>query len=81
MAPKEEIENLVRPIIEREGYKVVSVKLKFQGRRLVLEITIDKEGGASVEDCTRVSRLIEPILDKEDLMKQKYFLIVSSPGI
>jgi len=81
MTLKEEIENLIRPEIEREGYEFKKVELKFQGRRLALEITIDKKGGLSVEDCAKVSRLIEPVLDKSDLIKQKYFLIVSSPGI
>ena len=81
MALKEEIENLIRPIVEESGYKLVEIKLRPLGRQLVLTITINKEGGVSVEDCAEVSRLIEPILDEKNLIEGKYLLIVSSPGI
>jgi len=79
-APKK-IENLIKPVIERAGYELVKVELKFQRRNQILEITIDKKGGVSVEDCAKVSSLIEPILDEKDLIKGKYLLVVSSPGI
>jgi len=81
MALKEEIENFIRPIVEKSGYKLVEIKLRPQGRQLVLTITINKEGGVSVEDCAEVSRLIEPVLDEKNLIKGKYLLVVSSPGI
>ena len=81
MALKEEIENFIKPIVEESGYKLVEIKLRPQRRQMVLTITINKEGGVSVEDCARVSRLIEPILDEKNLIRGKYLLMVSSPGI
>lgn len=81
MEIKEKIENLIKSKIEREGYKLIKVELKYQRGGQSLIITIDKEGGVSVEDCAKVSRMIDPILEKEDLIKTRYFLIVSSPGI
>lgn len=81
MVLKEEIENFIRPIVEESGYKLVEIKLRPQGRQLVLTITINKEGGVSVEDCAEVSRLIEPVLDEKNLIRGKYLLMVSSPGI
>jgi len=75
------IEEIIKPITERAGYELVKVELKFQGRNQILEITINKVGGVSVEDCAKVSSLIEPILDEKDLIKGKYLLVVSSPGI
>jgi len=76
-----EIDTLIKPIVEGAGYKLVKVELGFQNRTQVFTVTIDKEGGVSVEDCAAVSRLIDPILDEKDLIKRKYFLVVSSPGI
>jgi len=81
MVLEEKIENLIKPIIEESGYKLVEIKLRPQGQQLVLTITINKEGGVSVEDCAKVSRLIEPVLDEKDLIKRKYLLVISSPGI
>jgi len=34
-----------------------------------------------VEDCAKISRLIEPVLDEKNLIREKYLLVVSSPGI
>jgi len=75
------VEEIIKPIVQRAGYELVKVELKFQGRNQILEITINKVGGVSIEDCAKVSSLIEPILDEKDLIKGKYLLVVSSPGI
>ena len=81
MELEEKIENLIKPVIERAGCELVKVELKFQRKNQILEITINKAGGVSVEDCTKVSRLIDPILDKSNIIEGKYLLVVSSPGI
>lgn len=78
---KKEIEKLIKSEIENLGYSLVKIKTRRQKRGLFLTIVINKVGGVSVEDCAKVSRLIEPILDKKDLIQERYFLIVSSPGI
>jgi len=78
---REEIENLIRPLIEKASYELKKVEIKQKGRAKELVITIDKEGGLSVEDCAKVSRMIDPIIEKENLIKGRYFLTVSSPGI
>lgn len=78
---KKEIEKLIKSEIENLGYSLVKIKTRRQKRGLFLTIVINKRGGVSVEDCARVSRLVEPILDKKDLIQERYFLIVSSPGI
>jgi ribosome maturation factor RimP len=77
----EKIENLIRKKIENMGYSFVSLEIQKKGKRVEFIVTIDKKGRVSVEDCAKVSRAIEPILDKEGPIKEKYFLIVSSPGI
>lgn len=81
MSIKEEIEKLVKPVIEKNSCKLMSVKIGRQKKGVILIITIDKEGGVSVEDCGKISRKIEKILDERNLIKERYFLIVSSPGI
>jgi ribosome maturation factor RimP len=81
MELKEKIESLIRKEVEGSGYKLKKVEIKQKGRAKELVITIDKEGGVSVEDCAKVSRKIDPILEKEDLFERKWYLTVSSPGI
>ncbi len=81
MTLEKKIETFIKPPVKKAGYEIVKIELRFQKRNQVLTVTINKKGGLSAEDCAKVSRLIDPILEKENLIKQKYYLIVSSPGI
>jgi ribosome maturation factor RimP len=47
----------------------------------VLRLTIDKEGGVTLEDCSRVNQEVGRTLDVEDLIPTRYHLEVSSPGL
>ncbi|MBI5118091.1 ribosome maturation factor RimP [Candidatus Poribacteria bacterium] len=72
----------VEPAIEAEGYTLVDMELGREGGQCILRIFIDKaEGGITHEDCERVSTLVSPMLDVENVIEERYFLEVSSPGI
>jgi ribosome maturation factor RimP len=74
----EKIEAVIRPLIERSGYTLYD--LEFSGR--TLRISIEKPGGVNVDDCVETSRLLNPVLDVEDLVPGgRYELEVSSPGL
>lgn len=77
---KQKIFDIAKGVAEDEGFELVNVDL-VGGKKLLLRITIDKEGGISINDCERMSRSIESILDVEDLIQVPYTLEVSSPGI
>jgi len=78
---KEKVKGLIGGVIEDMGYKLVDIKFGSEEGRFALIIKIDKEGGVSVEDCAKVSRVIDPILEDADLIEKSWVLIVSSPGI
>jgi ribosome maturation factor RimP len=42
---------------------------------------IDSPNGITIDDCERVSKTVDPILDEADPIEQTYYLSVSSPGI
>ena len=46
-----------------------------------MRLFIEKEGGVTIDDCQRVSREVEAILDVEDPITGPYTLEVSSPGL
>ncbi len=81
MTFEEKIESLVRETIENMGYELVKVKIGREQGKPAIIIKINKLGGVSVEDCAKVSRAIDPIIEEADLMKKSYILIVSSPGV
>ena len=63
------------------GYTVEDVELLGSGQKLILRISIDKEGGVTVRDCELMSREVGALLDVEDIIPGRYYLEVSSPGL
>ena len=52
-----------------------------EGARKILRITIDSEDGITIDDCEKMHRAIDPVLDDADPIEEQYYLEVSSPGI
>lgn len=76
-----DLDALIGPVVESMGYELVGVEFTAQGRRGILRIYIDKEGGITVDDCGRVSYQVSGVLDVEDPIQGAYNLEVSSPGL
>ncbi len=74
-------EELAQKIAERLGYYLVDVEWSSSGKRGILRVYIDKEGGVTIKDCERFSRAYSDALDAEDFIDQPYVLEVSSPGV
>lgn len=78
---EEKIENLTSKTINDLGYDLYDVEYVKEGKDYFLRIYIDSEKGIDLDDCEKVSNAITEILDKEDYIKEQYFLEVSSPGV
>ncbi|KTC76858.1 ribosome maturation factor RimP [Legionella brunensis] len=78
---KNEIEQLLTPLIEDLGYELWGCEYLPQGKHSLLRVYIDKENGIGIEDCERVSRQVSALLDVEDPIPGNYSLEISSPGI
>jgi ribosome maturation factor RimP len=65
------------------GLGLILVSVRYHGTRSsgALRLTIDKPGGVTRDDCTRVSRAVGHALDVEDVIEHRYTLEVSSPGL
>lgn len=74
-------ELLTPTIVDEMGYILWDVEYVKEGSEYYLRITIDSEEGIYIEDCERVHRAIDPILDEADPIENSYRLEVSSPGI
>ncbi len=78
---EKKLTDIVLPIVENNGFELVDVEIVKEYKDLFLRIYIDKEGGILIDDCQLISSIISPKLDEYDLIKEKYFLEVSSPGL
>jgi ribosome maturation factor RimP len=73
---------LLDPIVAGEGLELVDLEFLREREGWILRLFIDKPGGrVGLEDCTQVSRAVDPALDVEDLVPHEYSLEVSSPGV
>ena len=72
---------LIQKTVEEAGCQLWDVEYVKVGAEYHLIITIDSEEGVTIEDCERVHRAIDPILDEADPIESSYRLEVSSPGI
>jgi ribosome maturation factor RimP len=68
-------------ILISEGMDLVEVEFRREAGGWVLRLTLDKSGGVTLDDCTRMSREIGRSLDVEDFIENPYHLEVSSPGL
>jgi len=75
------IELLLKNIINDLGYEIYDVQYSKEGKNNYLRIFIDKDGIIDINDCEKVNNAINDVLDEADLIKEAYFLEVSSPGL
>lgn len=81
MKTTELVESLVRSTIAGLGFELDEVEYVKEYGNMVLTLYIDAPGGVSLDDCERVSRAVEPILDEKDPIAEQYYLSVSSIGL
>ncbi|WP_020615245.1 ribosome maturation factor RimP [Paenibacillus daejeonensis] len=74
------IESMVAPYLESGGFELVDIEYVKEGSNWFLRIFVDKEGGIDIDECGVISEYISEQLDKDDPIKDAYFLEVSSPG-
>lgn len=72
------IKELLSSAITDAGYILDEVTFLKEGKNSVLTVVIDKNGMMTVDDCVEVTKLINPILDREDPIEESYVLDVCS---
>ena len=78
---KDTVRDLIEPTVCGLGYRIWDITYSKIGADYHLEITIDNDDGINIDDCERVHRAIDPILDEADPIETFYYLEVSSPGV
>ena len=75
------VESFARPVVEQHGCELWDVEYVREGSERFLRIYIDKEGGIDIEDCEKVHRAMDPILDEKDPIAESYHFEVCSAGL
>ena len=80
-ATQNKIQELAAEAAADSGVELVHTVLKGSEKNPTITVFIDKDGGVTHEDCSRVSHHLGAALDAEDLISSAYILEVSSPGL
>jgi ribosome maturation factor RimP len=77
---------VIEPVIEQAGYDLEEVNVSRAGRRHVVRVLVDTDGGINLDDMAVVSREISAALDDAEerggeVLAGEYQLEVGSPGV
>jgi ribosome maturation factor RimP len=81
------IEARLNGFLPQEGLSLYHMELAKEGRDWYLRVFIDVQPGQEdrqyigTDDCEKVSRFLDGVLDELDPIEQNYYLEVSSPGM
>lgn len=77
---------LLSPVVDGAGLDLEDVTVSPAGRRSVVRVVVDRDGGVPLDDVAEVSRVVSEALDELDAAEPgalgtSYVLEVSSPGV
>ncbi len=76
------VEELIQPLLVAQGVELVDLEYSRPRRgRAILRLFLDREGGITLEELARISRVVGQLLDVHDPISGSYNLEVSSPGL
>ena len=79
---EEKVEKLVKEPISNLGYEIYDVQYVKEGKDYFLRILIEKQNGAiDLNDCEKVNNAVTDLIDEANLIKEQYFLEISSTGV
>ncbi len=71
----------LEPLVQELGLDLVDVELKTENSARFLRIYVDRRGGVTIDECARVSELVDPIIENDLKITTHDYLEVSSPGL
>jgi len=77
----EKIFGIANPIVEENNCSLWDVEYVKEAGSWYLRIYIDKDGGVWIEDCEKISRALDPVLDEADIIPDSYIFEVCSAGL
>lgn len=78
---EETLTELIRPEVEALGCTLWGLTAPNKGKKRIVRIYIEDEGGATIDKCAKVSRQVGLMLEVEDIIPGAFTLEVSSPGL
>ena len=75
------VEDIARRISSEKQLAIYDIDEKMSGKGRIITVYLTKIGGITLDDCASFSRNLAEELEELDIIPDRYFLEVSSPGI
>ena len=75
------VTEFTKPIVEENGCSLWDVEYVREGSERYLRLYIDKTGGVDIDDCEKIHRAVDPVLDEKDPISESYHFEVCSAGL
>ena len=76
-----QVEDIARRICQEQHLALYDIDEKMSGKGRIIMVYLTKIGGVTLDECARFSRALGAELEEFDLIPDRYFLEVSSPGL
>lgn len=81
-AGRDRLAQLIEPLVIEAGFDLEGITLTSAGRRRMLRVIVDRDGGVGVDDLAELNRTVSAALDGSDAMgRSPYVLELTSPGV
>lgn len=78
MRIEEKVMAILKEPVENEGYILDEIIYEKEDNNYFLRVIIDKKGIIDIEDCVKVTRIVDPLLDEANYINDSYILDVCS---
>ena len=77
----DQVAAFAKPVVEGFGCELWDVEYVREGSERYLRLYIDKDDGIDIDDCEKIHRAMDPILDEKDPIAESYHFEVCSAGL
>lgn len=79
---RDRVVSAVQPVVEAAGFDLEDVTLTPAGRRSIVRVVVDRDGGVDLDAVAEVSRAVSAALDDDAVTGDAAFTLeVTSPGV
>lgn len=78
---RDKIETIARRLCQEMHLALYDIDEKMSGKGRIITVYLTKVGGVTLDECAAFSRGLGAELEEFDLIPDRYFLEVSSPGL
>ena len=74
----DKIKDAIKPSMDKENIEITNISYRKEGNYNFLEIELDQINGIDLDTIVKATEIINPIIDKLDLIDDSYILDIVS---